>query len=232
MRSAWALSAVLCAGKRGRGQQQAQSDRPSERRLLALAQQRAAAPARKLSPHELWTLGQTPRWQPKEEAKDPSCENARETQKRETSQNRETLLTARETSLSDRETSQSEETYFATNVPITVRRDGEGYAVSAVHLGKLAEHGLRADGLIVVVPSFIDDVPVVRIASEAFSRRFTSGAQVRLLVVPDTVEVVGSQAFNAVSAEVVYLGAGVRTYDRPRWTWLCPTLGSRRVATW
>lgn len=173
----------------------------------------AAAPARKLSPHELWTLGQTPRWQTKEEAKDPSCENARETQERETSQNRETLLTARETSLSDRETSQSEETYFATNVPITVRRDGEGYAVSAVYLGKLAEHGLRADGLIVVVPSFIDDVPVVRIASEAFSRRFTSGAQVRLLVVPDTVEVVGSQAFNAVSAEVVYLGAGVRTYD-------------------
>lgn len=192
----------------------------------------AAAPARKLSPHELWTLGQTPRWQPKEEAKDPSCENARETQKRETSQNRETLLTARETLLSDRETSQSEETYFATNVPITVRRDGEGYAVSAVHLGKLAEHGLRADGLIVVVPSFIDDVPVVRIASEAFSRRFTSGARVRLLVVPDTVEVVGSQAFNAVSAEVVYLGAGVRTYDPSRWTWLCPTLGSRRVATW
>ena len=135
----------------------------------------------------------------------------------------------------DRETSQSEETYFATNVPITVRRDGEGYAVSAVHLGKLAEHGLRADGLIVVVPSFIDDVPVVRIASEAFSRRFTSGAQVRLLVVPDTVEVVGSQAFNAVSAEVVYLGAGAcaRT-TRPRWTWLCPTLGSRRarLATW
>lgn len=95
-----------------------------------------------------------------------------------------------------------------------MRRDGEGYAVSAVHLGKLAEHGLRADGLIVVVPSFIDDVPVVRIASEAFSRRFTSGAQVRLLVVPDTVEVVGSQAFNAVSAEVVYLGAG-RAHVRP-----------------
>ena len=60
---------------------------------------------------------------------------------------------------------------FATNVPITVRRDGEGYAVSAVHLGKLAEHDLRADSLIVVVPSFIDDVPVVRIASEAFARR-------------------------------------------------------------
>lgn len=90
-----------------------------------------------------------------------------------------------------RETFRSEEAYFATNVPITVRRDGEGYAVSAVHLGKLAEHDLRADSLIVVVPSFIDDVPVVRIASEAFARRFTSGAQVRLLVVPDTVEVVG-----------------------------------------
>ena len=94
-----------------------------------------------------------------------------------------------------------------------MRRDGEGYAVSAVHLGKLAEHDLRADSLIVVVPSFIDDVPVVRIASEAFARRFTSGAQVRLLVVPDTVEVVGSQAFSSVSADVVYLGAGVRTYD-------------------
>ena len=31
---------VLCAGKRGRGQPQAQSDRPSESRLLTLAQQR------------------------------------------------------------------------------------------------------------------------------------------------------------------------------------------------
>lgn len=173
----------------------------------------AVAPARKLSPHELWTLGQTPRWQPEEEAEEPTRRNADEARDCETAKNRETLLSIRETSMCGRETSRNEETYFATNVPITVRRDGEGYAVSAVHLGKLAEHDLRADSLIVVVPSFIDDVPVVRIASEAFSRRFTSGAQVRLLVVPDTVEVVGSQAFNAVSAEVVYLGAGVRTYD-------------------
>lgn len=169
----------------------------------------AVAPARKLSPHELWTLGQTPRWQ----AEEPARGNADEARDCETVKNRETLSITRETSMYGRETFRSEEAYFATNVPITVRRDGEGYAVSAVHLGKLAEHDLRADSLIVVVPSFIDDVPVVRIASEAFARRFTSGAQVRLLVVPDTVEVVGSQAFSSVSADVVYLGAGVRTYD-------------------
>ena len=35
----------------------------------------------------------------------------------------------------------------------------------------------------------------------------------RLLVVPDTVEVIGAQAFGSVCAEVVYLGAGVRVYD-------------------
>lgn len=184
----------------------------------------SAAPARKLSPHELWTLGQTPRWQPKQEtAPEPS-----EHDSREAVQDRETSDTIRETSEIDqltdknnretydgyRETSEDEtQDYFATNVPVTVRRDGEGWALSAVHLGKLAEHGLRADNLVVVVPASIDGMPVTRVASEAFSRRFTSGAQVRLLIVPDTVEVIGPQAFNAVCAEVVHLGARVRVFE-------------------
>ena len=185
----------------------------------------AGAAERPLTPHELWTLGQTPRWIPPHE--------------RETSQNRETLEnnrgttdTCRETNLADCETSEmlretSSEAdeapgdsygmaatdYFATMVPVQVRRDGDGFALSAVHLSALADHGLPSDQLIVVVPAFIDGVPVVRIASEAFARRFTSGASVRLLVVPDTVEVIGAQAFGSVCAEVVYLGAGVRVYD-------------------
>jgi hypothetical protein len=107
----------------------------------------------------------------------------------------------------------SAESSFALNVPLSVRRDGEGYAVSAVHLSVLAEHNLPTEDLVVVIPSFIDGVPVVRITAEAFSRRITSGAHVRLLVIPDTVEVVGAQAFSAVSADTIYLGAGVKNYD-------------------
>lgn len=207
-------------------------------------------PARALTPHELWTLGRTPRWTPPEEevkaaGRDSEDVTAGQGQldagdgagcagtqaegealpSYETSECRETLESNRETLNTDRETflqtcetmrddaAPDELRHFATNVPLTVRRDGDGFAVSAVHLGVLAEHGLPADNLVVVVPSSIDGVPVTRIASEAFARRFTSGAHVRLLVVPDTVEVVGAQAFGSVCAETVYLGAGVRTYD-------------------
>ncbi|MEC4183625.1 hypothetical protein VJ918_02270 [Adlercreutzia sp. R21] len=175
-------------------------------------------PARTLTPHELWTLGQTPRWTPPAEGEADQCCEASEN--RETPESiRETSDTDRETILHSRETMEEaggasdELCHFATNVPLTVRRDGDGFAVSAMHLSVLAEHGLPADNLVVVVPSSIDGVPVTRIASEAFARRFTSGAHVRLLVVPDAVEVVGAQAFGSVCAEAVYLGAGVRTYD-------------------
>ena len=75
----------------------------------------AVAPARKLSPHELWTLGQTPRWQ----AGEPARGNADEARDCETVKNRETLSSTRETSMYGRETFRSEEAYFATNVPIT-----------------------------------------------------------------------------------------------------------------
>lgn len=206
--------------------------------------------ARALTPHELWTLGQTPRWNPGQSRDEVAsaasaapdaalCETSecRETLNNDLSHSntyRETLAKLRETAgerahglvegpaeglaegLAEElaeEPAEEALRHFATNVPLTVRRDGDGFAVSAVRLSVLAEHGLPADNLVVVVPSSIDGVPVKRIASEAFARRYTSGAQVRLLVVPDTVEVVGAQAFGSVCAEAVYLGAAVRTYD-------------------
>ena len=195
--------------------------------------------ARVLTPHELWTLGQTPRWDPGQ-SQGEAASAASDAALCETSECRETLdndlshsNTYRETFAKSRETTDerahglvegaaeglteepAEEApkHFATNVPLTVRRDGDGFAVSAMHLSVLAEHGLPADNLVVVVPSSVDGVPVKRIASEAFARRYTSGARVRLLVIPDTVEVVGAQAFGSVCAEVIYLGAAVRTYD-------------------
>ncbi len=185
----------------------------------------AAGAERPLTPHELWTLGQTPRWIPPHERETSQNRETLESNRGTTDTCRETNFTACETSGMVRETSSEADEapsdsygvaatdYFATMVPVQVRRDGDGFALSAVHLSALADHGLPSDQLIVVVPAFIDGVPVVRIASEAFARRFTSGASVRLLVVPDTVEVIGAQAFGSVCAEVVYLGAGVRVYD-------------------
>ena len=185
----------------------------------------AAGAERPLTPHELWTLGQTPRWIPPHERETSQNRETLESNRGTTDTCRETNFTACETSGMVRETSSeadeapgdpyevADADYFATMVPVQVRRDGDGFALSAVHLSALADHGLPSDQLIVAVPAFIDGVPVVRIASEAFARRFTSGASVRLLVVPDTVEVVGAQAFGSVCAEVVYLGAGVRVYD-------------------
>lgn len=185
----------------------------------------AAGAERPLTPHELWTLGQTPRWIPPHERETSQNRETLENNRGTTDTCRETNLAACETSGMLRETSSEADEapsdpygvaatdYFATMVPVQVRRDGGGFALSAVHLSALADHGLPSDQLIVAVPAFIDGVPVVRIASEAFARRFTSGASVRLLVVPDTVEVIGAQAFGSVCAEVVYLGAGVRVYD-------------------
>lgn len=171
-----------------------------------------------MTPHQLWEAGLTPPWrggataQAAEAAGTTAGSAAKAVESRETLvSDRETIDSSRETLGNNRETSSEER--FALNVPLTVREDGEGYAVSAVHLSVLAEHGLAADNLVVVVPSAIAGRPVVRIASEAFARRFTSGAQVRLLVVPNTVEVVGAQAFGSVCAEVIALGAAVNTYD-------------------
>lgn len=165
-----------------------------------------ASPAAAMTPHQLWEAGLTPPW-PGIVA-DAASEISSVC---ETSKIRETLKAVRETPEYIRETSSDE--HFALNVPLTVREDGEGWAVSAVHLSVLAEHGLPADNLVVVVPSLIGGKPVVRVTSEAFARRFTSGARMRLLVVPDTVETIGAQAFGSVCAETIWLGSGLRTYD-------------------
>ena len=192
-------------------------------------------PAAGMTPHQMWEAGLTPPWRGEEAAATCGAEAADDAGSvaavegvsiRETSgSNRETIDDNRETGIIDRETDDgnrgtssliretSGDGRFALNVPLTVREDGEGYALSAVHLSVLAEHGLPADDLVVVVPSIIGGRPVTRIASEAFARRFTSGAHVRLLVVPDSVEVIGAQAFGSVCAEVVALGANVETYD-------------------
>lgn len=192
-----------------------------------------------MTPHQLWEAGLTPPWRGEELAAEgqPVIGDGQEGggcarvslvptgTDGATHSCRETLEFNRETSNSSRETPDascetialdgvaSEGGRFALNVPVKVREDGEGYALSAVHLSVLAEHGLPADNLVVVVPSSVGGRPVVRITSEAFARRFTSGAQVRLLVVPDSVEVVGAQAFGSVCAETIYLGRNVRTYD-------------------
>lgn len=93
---------------------------------------------------------------------------------------------------------------------IGVRCDEDGYAVVAVDLRRFAAAIGHAEGLVVVLPALIDGVPVVRIAAEAFARRYVQGVGVRLLVIPDTVERIGANAFLALSVQRIHLGAGVR----------------------
>ena len=93
---------------------------------------------------------------------------------------------------------------------VGVRRDEDGYAIVAVDLRCFAAAVGHAEGLVAVLPALIDGVPVVRIAAETFARRFVQGVGVRLLVIPDTVERIGANAFLALSAQRIHLGAGVR----------------------
>ena len=91
-----------------------------------------------------------------------------------------------------------------------VRRDEDGYAVVAVDLRRFAAAVGRSEGLVVSLPAHLGGVPVVRIAAEAFARRFVQGVGVRLLVIPDTVERIGANAFLALSAQHIHVGSGVR----------------------
>lgn len=91
-----------------------------------------------------------------------------------------------------------------------VRRDEDGYAIVAVDLRRFAATIGKSEGLVVSLPSHLGGVPVVRIAAEAFARRFVQGVGVRLLAIPDTVERIGANAFLALSAQRIHLGAGVR----------------------
>lgn len=93
---------------------------------------------------------------------------------------------------------------------VEVRQDVDGYALVGFDLHRFAEAVGSDDGLVVALPASVDDVPVVRIAAEAFARRLVQGVGVRLLVVPDTVERIAANAFLALSAGHIHLGRGVR----------------------
>ena len=97
-----------------------------------------------------------------------------------------------------------------------VRRDERGYTLTKVDLRILAGHLEVRSNLVVVLPASIAGIPVVRVAAEAFSRRFVQGIGVRLLVVPSSVECIDAGAFSVLSATHVHLGSGVRLLgDQP-----------------
>ncbi|MGI6045982.1 MAG: leucine-rich repeat protein [Eggerthellaceae bacterium] len=93
---------------------------------------------------------------------------------------------------------------------IGVRPDGDSYTIAAVDISAYAAQTGQDTDLIVVLPSDIDGVPIRRIASEAFARRHAWGVGVRLLVVPDSIEVIGAEAFSVLSVRTIWLGKGVK----------------------
>lgn len=92
---------------------------------------------------------------------------------------------------------------------VSVQQEDEGYALVGFDLRKLAEAAGVATGLVVVLPSFVDGKPVVRIAPGAFARRLVRGIGVDVLVVPDTVRRIGAGAFSALPGRHIHLGAAV-----------------------
>lgn len=93
---------------------------------------------------------------------------------------------------------------------VGVRQDPDGYALTMFDLRRFATALGSSDGLIAILPAFVDGVPVVRIAAEAFARRLVQGVGLKLLIVPDTVSSIASGAFSALSAQRIHLGASVR----------------------
>lgn len=93
---------------------------------------------------------------------------------------------------------------------LRVRQDADGYALVGFDLRRLAAAAGSDDGLVVSLPAFVDGVPVVRVTAEAFTRRLVQGVGVRLLAMPDTVQIVGANAFLALSVQHIHVGAGVR----------------------
>lgn len=91
----------------------------------------------------------------------------------------------------------------------SVRECEGGYALVGVDVRRAGATAGRKDGLVIVLPSFIDGVAVVRISAEAFARRLVRGVSVRLLVVPDTVVSIADGAFSSLAAESIFLGARV-----------------------
>lgn len=93
---------------------------------------------------------------------------------------------------------------------VAVRQDEDGYALVGFDLHRFAHAMGECDGVVATLPAFVDGVPVVRIAAEAFARRLVQGVGVRLLVVPDTVERIAANAFLALSAGHIHVGRSVR----------------------
>lgn len=91
---------------------------------------------------------------------------------------------------------------------IVVRKERSGYALVGFDVRRFA-HELGGGRVTVVLPASVGGVPIVRIAAEAFARRYVQGIAVRLLVVPDTVERIDEGAFSALAAQRIHLGASV-----------------------
>ena len=93
---------------------------------------------------------------------------------------------------------------------ISVREDTGGYALTGFDLKTLVRStNQQDDEYVVVLPSSIGGVPIVRITAEAFARRNVQGVSVRVLIVPDSVKRIDADAFASVSTGHIHIGAGV-----------------------
>ena len=99
---------------------------------------------------------------------------------------------------------------------VGVRQVPGGYALTAFDLRRFAAAVGQSDDLAVLLPAYVDGIPVVRVAVEAFARRFVQGVGVLLLVVPDTVEHIAANAFAAMSAQRIHIGRGVSQLGEQR----------------
>lgn len=113
----------------------------------------------------------------------------------------------------DREAREAAEAASAPDAPeyseVFAVKDGpDGFVLAKADLRRYAKRTGRDRDLVVVLPSQVGGVPVVRIDAAAFSRLYVRGVGVRLLVVPDTVRAVDSEAFSYLAAEEIAIGAG------------------------
>lgn len=82
-----------------------------------------------------------------------------------------------------------------------------GYVLAKVDLRQYAKRSRRERDLVLILPSHVDGVPIIRIDADAFSRFNVRGIGVRLVVVPDTVRTIDPGCFSYLAAEYVYIGA-------------------------
>lgn len=115
---------------------------------------------------------------------------------------------------------------------IGLRETPEGYVLTAFDLRRFARALDKKEDLIVQLPAFVEGIPVVRIATEAFARRLVQGIGVRLLIIPDTIESVAAHAFAAVSVQRLHVGQGVITLGEQRCdlAGVSPRLARRRYS--